>query len=258
MSEICPKCEKEFSTKRGVKTHMGLVHNGNPSVVEVVCDGCGKETKKKKSEINRTEHDFCSKECSEENMSEIVDNGEKDYSINVCKTCGNEFEFYEANYPNGKKYCSRKCLNNRGNKRKSTKCENCDNSFEFYESSSHAGKYCSMDCALDGFSRNSQYVRNNSKTRTREYKQNEDTCESCGTNSNLEVHHIKPVRSNPDLADNKENMILLCYRCHSSVDDYVEEPDDLSTAEKEWRQELFIDKMENVDDMIREIELVEP
>ena len=40
-------------------------------------------------------------------------------------------------------------------------------------------------------------------------------CQSCGTMSNLEVHHRK-FRSHSG-ADSEENLITLCIACHSAV-----------------------------------------
>jgi 5-methylcytosine-specific restriction endonuclease McrA len=40
-------------------------------------------------------------------------------------------------------------------------------------------------------------------------------CQSCGTMSNLEVHHRK-FRSHSG-ADSDENLITLCTQCHASI-----------------------------------------
>jgi 5-methylcytosine-specific restriction endonuclease McrA len=40
-------------------------------------------------------------------------------------------------------------------------------------------------------------------------------CQSCGTMSNLEVHH-KQLRSH-SCDDSEENLITLCFTCHASV-----------------------------------------
>ena len=40
-------------------------------------------------------------------------------------------------------------------------------------------------------------------------------CQSCGTMSNLEVHH-REFRSNSG-ADSEENLITLCAACHAAV-----------------------------------------
>jgi ATP-dependent DNA helicase RecQ len=42
-------------------------------------------------------------------------------------------------------------------------------------------------------------------------------CQSCGTMSNLEVHH-REFRSHSG-ADSEENLITLCTTCHASVHD---------------------------------------
>jgi hypothetical protein len=40
-------------------------------------------------------------------------------------------------------------------------------------------------------------------------------CAKCGTQENLEIHHLKPVLSGGETQ--KENLILLCKRCHKAT-----------------------------------------
>ncbi|MCB1349302.1 MAG: HNH endonuclease [Maritimibacter sp.] len=40
-------------------------------------------------------------------------------------------------------------------------------------------------------------------------------CRSCGTGGRLEVDHIKPVRTHPDLAYAAGNLQALCPACHT-------------------------------------------
>ena len=40
-------------------------------------------------------------------------------------------------------------------------------------------------------------------------------CIQCGARGRLEVDHIQPVRTRPDLAYSLENLQTLCPRCHS-------------------------------------------
>lgn len=40
-------------------------------------------------------------------------------------------------------------------------------------------------------------------------------CVKCGANGRLEVDHIKPVRTNPELGFEKSNLQTLCGPCHS-------------------------------------------
>jgi len=40
-------------------------------------------------------------------------------------------------------------------------------------------------------------------------------CVSCGTRGRLEVDHVKPVRTHPELSFVLENLQSLCARCHA-------------------------------------------
>ncbi len=40
-------------------------------------------------------------------------------------------------------------------------------------------------------------------------------CVSCGTRGRLEVDHVKPVRTHPELSFTLENLQCLCAGCHS-------------------------------------------
>jgi len=42
-------------------------------------------------------------------------------------------------------------------------------------------------------------------------------CVECGARGRLEVHHVKPVRTHPDLAYDLDNLKTLCVRCHSRI-----------------------------------------
>lgn len=42
-------------------------------------------------------------------------------------------------------------------------------------------------------------------------------CEVCKTIHLLEVHHILPRNSNPELGLDKENLMVLCQRCHKNI-----------------------------------------
>jgi 5-methylcytosine-specific restriction protein A len=40
-------------------------------------------------------------------------------------------------------------------------------------------------------------------------------CMECGARKRLEVHHVKPVRTNPDLSYSLANLKTLCRVCHA-------------------------------------------
>lgn len=42
-------------------------------------------------------------------------------------------------------------------------------------------------------------------------------CVECAASRRLEVHHVKPVRTHPELAFDLGNLMTLCVRCHSRI-----------------------------------------
>lgn len=40
-------------------------------------------------------------------------------------------------------------------------------------------------------------------------------CTKCGSKLRLEVHHVEPVRSHPELAFTLGNLAVLCAQCHA-------------------------------------------
>lgn len=45
----------------------------------------------------------------------------------------------------------------------------------------------------------------------------QQVCEICGKEYNLEVHHILPRSSNPELSLDYENLMILCKECHIKI-----------------------------------------
>ena len=39
-------------------------------------------------------------------------------------------------------------------------------------------------------------------------------CEICGSDENLEIHHIKPFKTDPLEAYDLDNLVVLCHQCH--------------------------------------------
>jgi 5-methylcytosine-specific restriction endonuclease McrA len=45
-------------------------------------------------------------------------------------------------------------------------------------------------------------------------------CQKCGSEENLEAHHIKPFSVAPELMYIVENGLTLCHNCHMKTDSY--------------------------------------
>jgi len=60
-------------------------------------------------------------------------------------------------------------------------------------------------------------------------------CVSCGASGRLEVDHIKPVRTHPDLAFDLENLQSLCTSCHTRKTRIEIGCDPLNPKRQAWR-----------------------
>lgn len=48
----------------------------------------------------------------------------------------------------------------------------------------------------------------------KQIRMRDGACVDCGATDGLTVHHIKPYRTNPDLALDPDNLVTLCRSCH--------------------------------------------
>lgn len=63
-------------------------------------------------------------------------------------------------------------------------------------------------------------------------------CQKCGARHRLEVDHIKPVRSHPELAFDLGNLMTLCGRCHGSKTRSELGFPELSEDRRAWRDHV--------------------
>lgn len=49
-------------------------------------------------------------------------------------------------------------------------------------------------------------------------------CQHCYTKTNLHIHHIKKVKTNPEIQFDVNNGITLCYKCHKTFENWVDAP----------------------------------
>ncbi len=99
------------------------------------------------------------------------------------------------------------------------KCAWCGKEFETKRCA--FGECCSRSCAAKfQYSGAKQYSDGKLLSEWREAILNKDKhiCKRCGDTSNLEVHHIKPYASYPELRYVVGNGITLCRSCHGIVE----------------------------------------
>jgi 5-methylcytosine-specific restriction endonuclease McrA len=70
-------------------------------------------------------------------------------------------------------------------------------------------------------SRRDRHVMGYAKWRKAVFTRDNFRCRECGSEENLEAHHIKPFSAAPELMYVVENGLTLCKDCHKKTDSYA-------------------------------------
>lgn len=239
----------------------GLAFAGTSVGMEVVCDNCGDVTEKKPCRVERSEHDFCSRGCSDEYQKvQFQGEGGPNYRGGgeyTCKVCG-ETKQTTPSKADERKYCSQECMAEDYKQRESGEgnpmwnggldeitCEWCGETAEFVPAEAEVRRFCSARCYkdwlsedrageawmgednpayVDGRSRDRRYGPNWSRSREKALDRDDHECLMCGSESDLNVHHKKPIHTfDKDRhewwkeANALKNLITLCRSCHMKV-----------------------------------------
>jgi predicted nucleic acid-binding Zn ribbon protein len=152
----------------------------------------------------------------------------------TCVICGKEFQA-KILWEMTRNTCSEQCRYKLVSQKLSTKimliCPICGK--EFTEQPSYKKVYCSRQCRKEGMSKrfsgeNNPYwketksLRQGAKRSLRKHIiQRDNICQRCGSNHNLQVHHMDKNPKN----NNDANLILLCKLCHSKTHQERNEPE---------------------------------
>lgn len=150
--------------------------------------------------------------------------------IKKCEICNKSFQA-DANK---RKYCSQECYHKRPvwNKGKKglqeawnktdilRKCEYCENDFKITPSRLEVARFCSRSCQNKWIGKNKRKYGNenpNYKNGIMIYRREAhrllgNTCNRCGSDNNIVVHHKDENRNNNPL--DGSNWEILCKRCH--------------------------------------------
>lgn len=200
--------------------------------MEVICDNCGDVTEKKPCRVERSEHDFCSRECSDE-YQKIQFQGEggpnyKGGGTFTCKNCGDTVETTPSE-AESRKYCSQECMAE-GFKGRMTgednpmwnggldeiECEWCGTTAEFVPAEAEVRRFCSDSCYKSwlsedrtgeawvgednpawsgGQERHRFYGPNWEEQREAALERDGYECLLCDSGDDLNVHHKTPIRN---------------------------------------------------------------
>lgn len=242
MREIGEKFGKSVSSvqhymdKRGVDRDSDYHPTGedhpNYNSVEVTCDTCGEKFTRPEERQERVEGTYCDSECYGQSHGEGKVQCE-------CEYCGETFERYAGNIK-GKTFCDTECHNKwqakegpKGEDSPAWKggpvtrtCYNCGEEFTRKRSHSDRGEhsFCSQQCAAiihekNEFRRNGRKITQTHrwrKIREKAIKRDNGRCQICGGDSNLHVHHMKPMKDGGEPFD-MNNLVTVCESCHYSA-----------------------------------------
>jgi hypothetical protein len=171
----------------------------------------------------------------------------------TCLNCGKKFIRQKSRLKWGRgKTCSTQCQydyikNIKPHKILERECLNCNNIFYInpsrLSSRKGGGKYCSRSCRdrhwfgintpnyINGGNdyRGANWQSQKRKTLTRD----KHTCQDCGDNLDVGVHHVIPYRYYKEdyiKANHLDNLITLCFPCHRKADAAINKYDKLITC----------------------------
>jgi len=235
---VCPECGREFKNQHGMRIHYSSQHDGSLHTTQK-CEWCGKDFRK----LPGNERTFCSQECRGKRRSaEGLPARSRQVTL-VCKGCGEEFSVAQSDAEAGKKYCSNQCYYNDSDA-EWLNCEWCGDEFRAHGKHVDNARFCSSECYGtwikeeqpkeehsrynngNGVSDRLDYGPGwNEQKRERVRERDGHACVVCGMSQSehleecglkLNVHHIIPVRDsdNPEVHNDKANLITLCAACH--------------------------------------------
>lgn len=183
----------------------------------VNCQQCGEPIPKgNKGWPTYRKRKYCSRQCSAKAQS-------KKQEVE-CLNCG-EAMMRSPSHVHGKNFCDREC--SKEYHQVTLQCEQCGQKFsrtrsalkDRYNGGTYNHHFCSHGCLgkwrrvdkeQDQGRRSPQDLEWKSKVIERDGYE----CRLCGTDRNLEAHHIKPIKQYPELRHEVQNGICVCHACH--------------------------------------------
>lgn len=232
----CPTCGKSFNSETAVKIHHTKAHGESIAGVEVECSNCGDAFRKIPANVEKYDRHFCSTECKSEAYTTQV--------TLECDWCGEEFERRRSHVEGAERhYCSTNCKGLAYRDRVEVECANCgDQLVRPRAAAMRASRhYCSKACQAE-YERGAnspnwkggesiavalrRFLGGESWRSVREdvHASRDGVCRLCGREESrngrrLQVHHIVPVMAGG--SHHRGNLMLLCHRCHRTVEDYT-------------------------------------
>ena len=244
---ICPACDREFASVRGMRVHHTKVH-GAP-LPNRECRDCGTRFYDQDGQRRRCD------DCKIPNTANA--RWEHGNTESTCLECGASFLYYPSEKaglfcPACVQDADVTCLPPRPkqrNSRTTVDCAHCDARLEVFDHrlAEQDDFFCDRACYTawlaeqrrqegvwsasdnpnwqDGADWSGRYGAGWSRARNQALDRDAHTCQRCGASradlgQNPDVHHLEPVRTfeEPAAAHTLENLVSLCRACHIEVE----------------------------------------
>lgn len=129
-----------------------------------------------------------------------------------CKICKTEFEYSSPHYENVNLRLCWDCAFKSGFLSEKKYLENCGVSDHLYRACAYNG-----DIFIWYGRKNFEISRRNpiyNYLKKSVFERDNNQCIICGDTKEIEIHHIKSKKNNPELFYKLENVITLCKDCH--------------------------------------------
>ena len=186
------------------------------------CQWCGTDFTKSRS--HSSEQKYCSKQCR---IMGGAENKRTDRIRQICKCCGKSFEAVPWFVSAGRAtFCSRECFYKGRETRKKRQftfvCQFCG---KVFCSSTPKRKYCSRQCSYSAQFKLDKEPKKSRPTGhanwSRKVILRDKKCIRCGSLGNLQAHHVRSWKGNPELRYDVGNGATLCPWCHHSQHPYM-------------------------------------
>lgn len=218
-SKYCSvSCKRIYLSKVMTGENGANYKNGNRLKASVICDNCGKEFQKDRTQIQKWERHFCERKCQiefyqkEENKKTGEQSPKYSQVDKICEWCGKVFKSYKSTV-SIVRFCSIECRNN-------------------WQSEMMSGeKHYNWRGGISGQRQLDMTRRQYRDWRRAVFQRDKYTCQLCGDcrGGNLRAHHIRMYSVFPELRYDVDNGITLCETCHKKVHsqlDIQSEPQD--------------------------------
>ena len=158
-------------------------------------------------------------------------------AVKICPICNKQFRAVKDTIHRKQIYCSMPCYReSRKNPIKEMHCRYCGRPFLEREGRKF---YCSHECYSKhieitkkganshlwkgGKTKASKLIKTSAEYRSWRlavFTRDGFKCTQCGSNKNLEAHHIKEQSRFPELRFDVNNGLSLCHECHKLTDNY--------------------------------------